>query len=70
MFDGGWLSVLVRDVNANTEVVVKRSKYGKIVAEASASDAVSLATTGIITLGRDSTNRLDWSITRISIMDF
>jgi hypothetical protein len=58
MFDGGWLSVLVRDVNANTEVIVKRSKYGKIVAEASASDAVSLATTGIITLGGGSTNRL------------
>ena len=36
MFDGGWLSVLITEDAGDTYAVVKRSKYGKIVAETSA----------------------------------
>jgi hypothetical protein len=36
MFDGGWLSLLLNDDGTDSYAVVKRSKYGKIVAETSA----------------------------------
>jgi hypothetical protein len=36
MFDGGWLSLLLTDDGTNSYAVVKRAKYGKIVAETSA----------------------------------
>jgi hypothetical protein len=37
MFDGGWITAMVREVAGDLEVVAKRSKYGKIVAAVSAS---------------------------------
>jgi hypothetical protein len=35
MFDGGWLSVLITERGGNLFATVKRSKYGKIIAETS-----------------------------------
>lgn len=51
MFDGGWLSALLRTDGSNLEVVAKRSKYGKIVAAVSASVAASLPITGSVIIG-------------------
>jgi len=51
LFDGEWLSTVLRKDGSNLEVVAKKSKYGKIVAAVSASDASSFASTGTLTLG-------------------
>jgi hypothetical protein len=51
LFDGGWLTALLRKDGTDLEVVVKKSKYGKIVAAVSASDAASFASSGTLTLG-------------------
>ena len=51
MFDGGWISMLLREDAGTMEVVAKRSKYGKIVAAVSASDSATFATEGTVVLG-------------------
>jgi hypothetical protein len=51
LFDGGWLTALLRKDGTDLEIVVKKSKYGKIVAAVSASDAASFASSGTLTLG-------------------
>jgi len=51
LFDGGWLTAVLRKDGSNLEVVAKKSKYGKIVAAVSASDAASFASSGTLTLG-------------------
>ena len=51
LFDGGWLTALLRKDGTDLEVVVKKSKYGKIVAAVSASDVASFASSGTLTLG-------------------
>ena len=51
LFDGGWLTALLRKDGSNLEIVAKKSKYGKIVAAVSASDVASFASTGTLTLG-------------------
>jgi len=51
LFDGEWLSTVLRKDGSNLEVIAKKSKYGKIVAAVSASDASSFASTGTLTLG-------------------
>jgi hypothetical protein len=51
LFDGGWLSTVLRKDGSNLEVVAKKSKYGKIVAAVSASATSSFASTGTLTLG-------------------
>jgi hypothetical protein len=55
MFDGGWLTAMLRTTGSLLQVVAKRSKYGKIVAAVSASATASFATTGTVTLGSTST---------------
>ena len=55
MFDGGWLTALLKTSGSALQVVAKRSKYGKIVAAVSASATASFASTGTITLGGTST---------------
>lgn len=55
MFDGGWLSALLRTTGSNLEIVAKRSKYGKIVAAVSASAIASFVTTGSVVIGGTST---------------
>jgi hypothetical protein len=51
LFDGGWLSTVLRKDGSNLQVVAKKSKYGKIVAAVSASATSSFASTGTLTLG-------------------
>jgi hypothetical protein len=51
LFDGGWLTALLRKDGTDLEVVAKKSKYGKIVATVSASAAASFASSGTLTLG-------------------
>jgi len=58
MFDGGWLTVLVSENAGDLYVIVKRSKYGKIVAETSATSSGTTfpaALPALLTLG-DSVN--------------
>ena len=51
LFDGGWLSTMLLTSGSSLKLITKRSKYGKIVAVASASIAASFPATGSITLG-------------------
>ena len=51
LFDGDWLTALLRKDGSNLEVIAKKSKYGKIVAAVSASDTTTFATSGTVTLG-------------------
>ncbi len=56
MFDGGWLTAMLRTSGSNLQVVAKRSKYGKIVAAVSASaTGISFPYSGSIVLGGTST---------------
>jgi len=55
MFDGGWVSTMLRTSGSNLEVVAKRSKYGKIIAAVSASATASFSNTGSVVLGGTST---------------
>lgn len=51
MFDGGWLNTMLRTQGTQLELVVKRAKYGKIVAEASASATASFGSLGTFEIG-------------------
>jgi len=44
IFDGEWSSMLLRNNGLNCDLIVKRSKYGKIIAAVSASDISSFST--------------------------
>ncbi len=55
MFDGGWINMMLKTSGANLQVVAARSKYGKIVAEVSASATASFADSGSVVLGSTST---------------
>ena len=55
LFDGNWLSVALRTNGTNLDLITKKSKYGSIVAAASASATASFATSGTLTLGGTST---------------
>jgi len=55
MFDGGWLTTMLRTTGSKLEVVAKRSKYGKIVAAVSASATASFDYSGSVVLGSTST---------------
>ncbi len=60
LFDGNWLNLVLRTNGTNLDIVTKKSKYGSIVAAASASATASFAGSGTLTLGGTSTgaNRL------------
>jgi hypothetical protein len=51
MFDGGWLTAMVRTSGNALQVVAKRSKYGKIVSAVSASATSSFALSGSVVIG-------------------
>jgi len=52
VFDGDWASVLIRNNGSDLDLIVKKSKYGKIVAAVSASEpGVTLPLTGSVVLG-------------------
>jgi hypothetical protein len=55
MFNGDWISTLLRTTGSKLEVIAKKSKYGKIVAAVSASATASFASTSTLTLGSTST---------------
>ena len=51
LFDGSWVSTLLRTNGTNLDLITKKSKYGKIIATVSASATASFASTGTLTLG-------------------
>ena len=55
MFDGGWLTAMLRTTGSNLQVVAKRSKYGKLVAAVSASAISTIAYSGSVVFGSTST---------------
>lgn len=55
MFDGGWLTAMLRTTGSQLQVVAKRSKYGKVVAAVSASATASFSYSGSVVLGGTST---------------
>ena len=55
MFDGGWMTALLRTTGSNLEVLASRAFHGKIVAAVSASATASFNLSGSITLGGTST---------------
>jgi hypothetical protein len=69
MFDGGWISTMLRPNGSDLEITAKRSKYGKIVAAVSASGTGSFNPTGSIILGGTSTgaNRLEGQLQELRI---
>jgi hypothetical protein len=51
VFDGEWASLIVKNNGGNIELVVKKSKYGKIVAAVSASDPGNIPVNGPLVIG-------------------
>jgi len=51
IFDGGWLTAMLRTSGSDLQVVAKRSKYGKIISAVSASTVASLPYSGSVILG-------------------
>jgi hypothetical protein len=51
LFDGSWLTTLLRTSGSAVELVTKKSKYGNIIAAVSASATASFATSATLTLG-------------------
>jgi len=69
MFDGGWLTAMLRTTGSKLEVVAKRSKYGKIVAAVSASATASFDYSGSVVLGGTSSGatRLEGQLQELRI---
>jgi hypothetical protein len=69
MFDGGWLTTMLRSTGSKLEVVAKRSKYGKIVAAVSASATASFDYSGSVVLGGTSlgASRLEGQLQELRI---
>ena len=55
LFDGGWLTTMLKTNGTNLDLITKKSKYGKIVAAVSSSATASFATSASLTLGSTST---------------
>jgi len=55
MFDGGWLTTMLKTSGNKLQVVAKRSKYGKIISAVSASATASFAGSTSVVLGSTST---------------
>jgi len=51
LFDGGYLTAMLRNTGTNLELVTKKSKYGKIIAEVSCSAVASFPSTGSVIIG-------------------
>jgi hypothetical protein len=54
LFDGGWLTTMLRTNGNKLDLITKKSKYGKIIAAVSASATASFATSASLTLGSTS----------------
>ena len=55
LFDGNWSTLLLRSNGTNLDLLTKRSKYGKIIAAASASATASFSNSGSLIIGGTST---------------
>jgi len=55
LFNGDWITTVLRKNGTNLDLVAKKSKYGKIVTTVSASATASLPYSGTLTLGSTST---------------
>jgi hypothetical protein len=55
IFNGDWISTVLRTTGSKLELIAKKSKYGKIIAAVSASATASFASTGTLTLGSTAT---------------
>jgi len=55
LFDGDWLSTILKTNGTNLDLITKKSKYGKIVATVSSSATASLPSVGSLVLGSTST---------------
>jgi len=51
LFDGGWITAMLKTNGNKLDLVAKKSKYGKIIAAVSASATASYASSGTLTLG-------------------
>lgn len=51
LFDGNWLTTILKTNGTNLDLITKKSKYGKIVATVSSSATASFTSTGTLTLG-------------------
>ena len=51
LYDGKWLNMLLQKNGTKLDLIVKKSKYGKIVATVSSSATAAFTPTGTITLG-------------------
>ncbi len=51
MFNGDWISTVLRKNGTNLDLIAKKSKYGKIVAAVSASATASITSPGTMVLG-------------------
>ena len=54
LFDGSWLTTMLRTNGNKLDLITKKSKYGKIVAAVSSSATASFATSASLTLGSTS----------------
>lgn len=54
LFDGGWLTTMLKTNGTNLDLITKKCKYGKIVAAVSASATASFATSASLILGSTS----------------
>lgn len=55
LFNGDWITTVLRKNGTNLDLIAKKSKYGKIVTTVSASATASLPYSGTLTLGSTST---------------
>jgi len=68
LFDGGWLTTVLRSSGTNLELLTKKSKYGKIIAAVSASSPTSFEDSGSIVLGgTGGTNRLEGQLQELRL---
>lgn len=54
LFNGEWVSTLLRESGSNVQLVAKRSKYGKIISAVSASSTGSISDNGNLIIGTSS----------------
>ena len=55
LYNGEWLTTMIKTNGTNLDLITKKSKYGKIVAAVSSSATASFSATGSIVLGGTST---------------
>ncbi len=54
IFNGEWVSTLLRETGSNVELITKRSKYGKLIASSSVTSSGAINNTGTFIFGTSS----------------